>query len=91
MFYSEGLSSLPSGVRRTYVCRWYVVVHMIATRTNVCQSRTPKEGAPASFWVGSLCLEEDDFRLESEDPGTQRLLVVGQDATLLTFRRQVLL
>jgi hypothetical protein len=58
-----------------------------ASVSHVRRQRTSQ----GSFWVGCLCLEEDDFRLESEDPGTQRLLVVGQDATLLTFRRQVLL
>src|SRR5438128_5694491 len=46
---------------------------------------------PASFWVGSLGPEEDDFRLQSDDPCQQRLLVVGKGTPLLALDRQVLL
>ena len=39
----------------------------------------------------SLCLEEDDFRLQTDDPCQQRLLVVGQGTALLALGCQVLL
>src|SRR5438445_8921658 len=50
-----------------------------------------KGALPASLWVGSLSLEEDDFRLQTDDPGQQRLLVVGQCTPLLALGCQVLL
>jgi hypothetical protein len=41
--------------------------------------------------MGSIGLKEDHLRLQVEDPGEQRLLVVGQGPTALSLSLQILL
>src|SRR6266487_4112209 len=62
-----------------------------STRMNVCQSTPCKLAQPASIGVGFFGLEEDDLRLQTQQPGTQCLLVIGQGATPLAFGLQFLL